>query len=55
MAKLTKVFGWKGNCRLGDDMVSSCVYEWEKKLDLRNKYPEILEANKNRKKFIKNI
>lgn len=54
VAKLTKYFGWKGNCRLRGKMVSSAVYEWEKKLNLRDKYPEVLASNKNRKKIIKN-
>jgi hypothetical protein len=49
VAKLSEYFGWKNNCRLGDGMVSSCVYEWEKKLNLRDRYPEILRNNTNRK------
>lgn len=53
--KLTQHFGWKPNCRIKDSrIVSSCVYDWEKKLNLRNKYPEILEANRDRKKTIIN-
>lgn len=54
IAKLSKHFGWKGNCRLRGKLVSSVVYGWEKKLNLRDKYPEILASNKNRKKIIKN-
>jgi len=41
--KLTEEFGWKANAKLKDGGVSCSVYEWEKKLDLRNKYPEIVK------------
>lgn len=54
VTKLSEYFGWKGNCRLGNQMVSSCVYEWEKKLNLRSKHQGILETNKDRKRIIKN-
>lgn len=53
VAKLTKYFGWKPNVKLKGSMVASCVYEWEKKLNLRNMYPEILSNNADRK-FIMN-
>lgn len=53
VVKLTEYFGWKPNVRLKDQMVSSCVYDWEKKLNLRNMYPEILSNNPDRK-FIMN-
>jgi hypothetical protein len=29
--------------------VSYAIYYWEKKLDLRKKYPEILDSNSNRR------
>lgn len=51
VAKLTEYFRWKPNCYLKDCKVSSSVYEWEKKLNLRDKYPEILRNNSNRKSF----
>lgn len=51
--KLTEYFGWKANCRVKNSMVSASVYRWEKELNLRTKYPEILAANKDRKKIIK--
>jgi hypothetical protein len=47
--KLTQYFGWKGNCKIKGKMVSTSVYEWEKKLNLRDKYREILASNKDRK------
>lgn len=50
--KLTQHFGWKPNCYLKNSKaVSSCVYEWEKKLNLRDKYQRILSNNPNRKSF----
>lgn len=54
VAKLTQYFGWKPNCCLKNGRVSASVYEWEKKLNLRDKYPEVLGNNPNRKLF-KNI
>lgn len=47
VAKLSEYFGWKGNCRLSGKMVSTVVYGWEKKLGLRDKYPEILASRNN--------
>jgi hypothetical protein len=47
--KLTGHFGWKGNCKTKGGMVSTSVYEWEKKLNLRDRYREILASNKDRK------
>jgi len=40
---------WKRNCDLGGEKVSYLIYEWEKKLGLREKYPEIFRNNKNRR------
>lgn len=53
--KLSKYFSykWIANQKWKDDKISCCIYDWEKKLDLRNKYPEILESNKNRRFNIK--
>jgi predicted GIY-YIG superfamily endonuclease/predicted DNA-binding protein YlxM (UPF0122 family) len=47
--KLTKYFGWKGNCRVKNELVSISVYAWEKKLHLRDKYREVLASNQDRK------
>lgn len=49
VTKLTKHFGWKPNIKFKSGSVSSCVYEWEKKLNLRNKHQKILSNNPNRK------
>lgn len=45
LSKLTKYFSdrWRGK------KVSNAIYMWEKKLGLRKKYPEILDANSNRR------
>lgn len=51
VVKLTEYFGWKPNCCLKDAKVSASVYEWEKKLNLRDKHPEVLRNNSNRKSF----
>ena len=40
---------WKRNCDLGGEKVSYLVYDWEKKLNLKEKYPEIISNNKNRR------
>jgi hypothetical protein len=55
VAKLTQYFGWKPNCCLKNGKVSTSVYEWEKKLGLRDKYPEILASNGDRKIIFKTI
>jgi hypothetical protein len=34
---------------LKDGKVSSMVYAWEKKLNLREKYPEVIRNNTNRR------
>ena len=47
--KLTDYFGWNGNCKLKGGKVSTAVYSWEKKLGLRDKFPEILASNGDRK------
>ena len=39
--KLTVLYGWKKNCRRKGRKVSTAVYEWEKKLGLREKYHDI--------------
>lgn len=49
VAKLSEYFGWKPNVKLKGGSASSCVYEWEKKLNLRDRYPEVLGNNKDRK------
>lgn len=53
--RLSKYFSykWIANQKWKDDKISCCIYDWEKRLDLRNKYPEILESNKNRRFNIK--
>lgn len=51
VTKLTEYFGWKPNCYLKDAKVSARVYVWEKKLNLRDKYQEVLSNNPNRKSF----
>jgi len=48
VAKLTEYFEWKPNCYLKDCKVSASVYLWEKKMNLRDKYPEILSSRSNR-------
>ena len=40
---------WRRNCDLGGEKVSCLVYDWEKKLGLREKYPEIFRSSKNRR------
>ena len=40
--KLTEHFGWKANCELaGNRALSTAVYEWERKLGLRDKYKHL--------------
>lgn len=40
---------WASNQDLSGKKVSYVIYEWEKKLDLRKKYPDIIRNNKNRR------
>jgi len=40
---------WSCNQDIGGKKVSYSIYEWEKKLDLRKKYPDIIRNNKNRR------
>lgn len=40
---------WKANMKLAGSNVSTALYSWEKKLRLREKYPEIMRNNKDRK------
>lgn len=39
--KLTELYEWKRNCQRKHKNVSTAVYNWEKKLGLREKYPDI--------------
>lgn len=41
VVKLTEHFGWKPNCMSGSRTFSCCVYEWEKKLGLRDKHKDL--------------
>ena len=44
VVKLTAEFGWKPNMKMTKEREgSTSVYEWEKKLGIRNKYPDIVE------------
>lgn len=54
LIKLTQHFSdrWSGNQPWKGNYVSYSVYEWEKKLGLKEKYPEILDANENRRFII---
>jgi hypothetical protein len=49
--KLSDYYGdrWKKNMELKDGKVSRMIYEWEKKLDLRKKYPDIIKNNMDRR------
>jgi hypothetical protein len=49
--KLSDYYGdrWKKNVLLKDGKVSGMVYAWEKKLNLRKKYPEVIRNNTNRR------
>jgi hypothetical protein len=49
--KLSKYFSdrWKANQKWKDTKISYAIYSWEKKLNLRKKYPEILDSNNNRR------
>lgn len=51
MVKLSEYYEsrWNRNCELSGGKVSYMIYSWEKKLGLREKYPEILKSNKNRR------
>lgn len=40
---------WKSKMKLGDGLVSRQIYQWEIKLNLREKYPDIIKANENRR------
>lgn len=40
---------WKANMKLAGSNVSTALYSWEKKLGLREKYPEIMRNNKDRR------
>lgn len=48
LIKLTEEFGWKTNTKLKEGLASSVVYEWEKKLGIRDKYPEIVQKRFSR-------
>jgi len=39
--KLTTLYGWKRNCTRKGVRISATVYRWEKKLGLRDNYPDI--------------
>jgi hypothetical protein len=51
LVRLTEYFSgrWNGNQMWQGRKVSYSVYSWEKKLDLRKKYPEILDTNSKRR------
>ena len=51
LEKLTEHFSdrWTGSQMWKGKNVSYAVYDWEKKLSLRKKYPKILDANKDRR------
>jgi hypothetical protein len=51
LQKLTKHFSdrWNGTQAWNGKMVSYAVYDWEKKLNLREKYPGVLDTNSNRR------
>lgn len=51
LVKLTQHFGdrWNGKQMWRGKLVSYAIYDWEKKLDLRKKYPEILDTNTDRR------
>lgn len=40
---------WLKNMNLGNTRISRQIYEWEKKLNLREKYPDVIKNNKNRR------
>lgn len=49
--KLSEYFSyrWKANQKWKNNKISYAIYSWEKKLNLRKKYPEVLDANKSRR------
>ena len=51
LVKLNDYFGnrWKRSMALDNNMVSPLLYIWERKLDLREKYPDIIKNNTNRR------
>ena len=51
IVKLTERFSdrWNAGQQCRGNTVSYSVYDWEKKLDLRKKYPEILDSNSDRR------
>ena len=51
VVKLNERFSerWNGGNKMRGKTVSYAVYEWEKKLGLREKYPEILIRNRKRR------
>ena len=40
---------WAANQAWKDTKISYAIYDWEKKLDLREKYPWVLDSNENRR------
>jgi hypothetical protein len=52
---LTEYFGWKPNCSWHGKKVSATVYEWEKKLGIREKHLDILNSSNSRKRSIGRI
>lgn len=40
---------WKLGQEWQNTKISNSIYSWEKKLDLRKKYPEVLDSNKSRR------
>ena len=40
---------WSANQKWKDTKISYAVYDWERKLKLRKKHPEILDSNENRR------
>ena len=49
--KLSEYFSyrWKANQKWKNNKISYAIYSWEKKLNLRKKYPEVLDANDSRR------
>jgi len=49
--KLSEYFSdrWSANQKWKDTKISYSIYDWEKKLNLRKKYPEVLDANDSRR------
>lgn len=40
---------WSVNQKWKDTKISFAIYDWERKLNLRKKYPEVLDSNENRR------